>query len=302
MDIINNPHDKFFKETLGKEDVARDFLQNYLPENILGIIDIDTINPLKDSFIKDLKEYFSDLLFRVNINDTDGYLYFLFEHKSYKDNDVSIQLLKYMIEIWTKFRNEKTNDLPIIIPLVIYHGKQKWDVAKKLSNLFAGYDNLPTDIHIFIPNYEYLLYDLSEYGDEEIKGEAILRVSLDILRHIFVSDVEQLIAVMERAVVTLEELDSKQTGIEYFEVYVRYILSVRDDIPVEKMAKKLSVEGRKHLMSIAEQFRKEGRNEEKKEIAKKMFQLNVDVEQIKIVTGLSEDILRQIKEESKTHE
>ncbi|WP_422674112.1 Rpn family recombination-promoting nuclease/putative transposase [Caldifermentibacillus hisashii] len=29
-----------------------------------------------------------------------GYLYFLFEHKSYPDKGISLQLLKYMVEIW----------------------------------------------------------------------------------------------------------------------------------------------------------------------------------------------------------
>lgn len=80
MDIINNPHDKFFKETLGDVSVAQDFIENYLPENILDIIDIDTISPLKDSFIeKELQEFYADLLFGVTINGEDGYLYFLFE-------------------------------------------------------------------------------------------------------------------------------------------------------------------------------------------------------------------------------
>jgi hypothetical protein len=42
---IQNPHDKFFKETFGKVEVARDFFSNYLPQNILNITDIDTIEP-----------------------------------------------------------------------------------------------------------------------------------------------------------------------------------------------------------------------------------------------------------------
>ena len=80
---IQNPHDKFFKETFGRVDVARDFLNNYLPQNIVDIIDTDTLEPQKDSFInEELQESFSDLLFKARINKREGYLYFLFEHKS----------------------------------------------------------------------------------------------------------------------------------------------------------------------------------------------------------------------------
>ena len=79
---------------------------------------MDTLEPQKDSFInKELQESFSDLLFKANINNREGYLYFLFKHKSYPSRDVAFQLLKYMVEIWnTKIEN--TNRLPIIIPLV----------------------------------------------------------------------------------------------------------------------------------------------------------------------------------------
>jgi hypothetical protein len=45
---IQNPHDKFFKETFGNVTVTKDFLNNYLPQNIMNIIDIDTLEPQKD--------------------------------------------------------------------------------------------------------------------------------------------------------------------------------------------------------------------------------------------------------------
>ena len=48
---IQNPHDKFFKETFSKVSVAKDFLNNYLPQSIMNVIDIDTLEPQKNSFI-----------------------------------------------------------------------------------------------------------------------------------------------------------------------------------------------------------------------------------------------------------
>ena len=113
---IQNPHDRFFKETFGKVEVAKDFLNNYLPENIIKVIDVDTLEPQKDSFInEELHEGFSDLLFKANINNREGYIYFLFEHKSYTSKDIAFQLLKYMVEIWeTKSKKEKADELPVI--------------------------------------------------------------------------------------------------------------------------------------------------------------------------------------------
>ena len=40
---IQNPHDKFFKETFSNIEVAKDFLLNYLPQNIIENVDINTL-------------------------------------------------------------------------------------------------------------------------------------------------------------------------------------------------------------------------------------------------------------------
>ncbi|HBQ27925.1 MAG TPA: transposase [Desulfotomaculum sp.] len=154
---IENPHDKFFKETFGKVEVAKDFLNNYLPENIMKVIDVDTLEPQKDSFInEELQEVFSDMLFKVNINNREGYVYILFEHKSYISKDIAFQLLKYMLEIWeAKIKKEKTYKLPVIIPLVIYHGKDSWNIRTTLGELITGYEELPKEIQKFIPDYVF---------------------------------------------------------------------------------------------------------------------------------------------------
>lgn len=147
---IQNPHDKFFKETFSRISIAKDFLNNYLPESIINIIDMDTVEPQKDSFInKELKESFSDMLFKININKKEGYLYFLFEHKSYPSKNISFQLLNYMIEIWkSRIDNEVESELPIIIPLVIYHGKENWNIKTTLGEMIKGYNDISEDVQI----------------------------------------------------------------------------------------------------------------------------------------------------------
>ena len=47
---VQNPHDKFFRETMGNVSTAKEFLHHYLPKNILQVIDLDTIEVQKDSF------------------------------------------------------------------------------------------------------------------------------------------------------------------------------------------------------------------------------------------------------------
>ena len=52
-----------------------------------------------------------------------------------------------MIEIWeSKIKKEKIYELPIILPIVIYHGKDKWNISTTLGEMISGYRSLPEDI------------------------------------------------------------------------------------------------------------------------------------------------------------
>jgi len=320
---VQNPHDKFFKETFSNVEVARDFIKHYVPENILKVIDVNTLEPQKDSFInEDLQEVFSDMLFKVRINKKKGYLYFLFEHKSYTSKNISFQLLKYMIEIWeAKIKKEKTDELPMIIPLVIYHGNDKWNIKTTLGEMITGYKDLPEDLKKFTPDYEYLLYDISRYTDDEIKGEAQLRILLTIFRDIFTKDNKCLQESILRAAEYLRELDDKETGIEYFETFMRYVFSAgknltKEDVVeiIEKM-EYIYPEGSEVVMSIAEKLRQEGKEEgimagmEKGielgakqraiEVAKKLIEINLTIQQITEATGLPKFEVEKIAQEMK---
>ena len=98
---IQNPHDKLFKETWSNIESARDFFSNYLPDKILANIDLTTLQIRKDSFIdRELKEFYSDLLYSATLKGRKSYLYLLMEHKSSFEKQTPLQLLQYMVKIW----------------------------------------------------------------------------------------------------------------------------------------------------------------------------------------------------------
>lgn len=96
--------------------------------------------------------------------------------------------------------------------------------------MINGYDLLSDEIKKYIPDYEYLLYDISKYSDEEIKGVAQLRILLTIFRDIFTKNVEEFFESILRASEYWLELEDKQRGVQYFETMLRYIFNVRADL------------------------------------------------------------------------
>lgn len=263
---IQNPHDKFFKEIFSNPLVARDFIENYLPEPILKIVDLNELEIQNGSHVdEELSELFSDMLFRTKINQRDGYLYFLFEHKSYPDRMVALQLLMYMVRIWNqKVNRENDTHIPVIIPLVIYHGKTQWKIGPMLSDLIMDFEMLPEEVKQMTPDYRYQLYDLSQFSDEEIKGNAELMIALSIFRDVFKKTSQEFLETIFKAARALDELEEMETGLQYFETCMRYILT--SGLPLSKdqlntVIKQLAVtykKGSEVTMTLAEVLREEG--------------------------------------------
>ena len=260
---IVNPHDKFFKGMFSRKDEARDFFVNYLPKEILKLLDLERIEIVKDSFIEtELKEYFSDILYKVYLTGSPAYLYMLFEHKSYPDRLTVLQLLEYMVKIWRLHLNQNPmgEGLPIIIPLVVYHGSEVWRYGTKLSGLLSGPVESLAD---YIPDFQFLLYDLTRYRDDDIKGMIVSRVGLLVMKHIFSDNLpEVLVRVME----LLAELSDKKRALDYVETIIRYVINASEAVSLRDLQKiiKQSYFQKKEgeLMTIAEQLRMEGHIED----------------------------------------
>ena len=226
---VVNPHDRFFRETLSDRKTAVDFITTYLPGNVLNRIDIDQLEICKDSFIdEEFRDYFSDLLYRVGVFGEKGYLYFLFEHKSFYDRAASLQILEYETKIWRlDLKQAKKGDpvsLPVIIPVLLYHGKDKWTDDASFGSLFKKH---PPDLSVFIPNFEFVLVDLSKYDDECIKGAVITRVTLLLFKHIFDPDI---LEKLPKIISLLNELSESKSGMEYFVKFLRYLFSTLEGV------------------------------------------------------------------------
>jgi len=261
---VINPHDKAIKTVFNDLANARSLLYHRLPDKVLKLVDLNTLEISKDSFIeKELAEYYSDLLYKVKLTDgSQGFIYVLFEHKSYYDRFVHLQLLEYMVKIWRlyiKQQGEKPYYLPIVIPLLVCHAKKEWpDDTVRLASLLSG----PVeDLTEYIPDFGLELYDLHRFSDDEIKGTIISRVILLLLKHIRDPDLQQKLPGILALLKTLME---KETGLQWLEVVIRYLTSVRDEEDlsakkiVEMAEQAISKETGEYVMTLLEKLQKEG--------------------------------------------
>ena len=149
--------------------------------------------------------------------------------------------------------------MSIIIPLVLFHSGKQWKTQKGFSSVLTG----PTDILAdYIPDFDFILYDLSKYSDEQIKGTILARVVMLLFKHIHDKDFPEKLEKIFRLV---EELSEKETGLEYFQTLLKYIINHTGDISPERfraiVEKTLSKAKGDTIMTLAEQLKKEGLQE-----------------------------------------
>ena len=172
--LTDNPHDKGYKRIFSVKKNFIDFIKKYvglewmmeLTENDLELVDKEFVTDQFDT-------YESDLVYKAHLNESDVYLFFLFELQSYNDFTMPFRLLIYMTAIWLDyFKNSDENErkkkgyrLPAVIPMVLYNGEFKWTASKQFRELIKSNELFGN----YIADFEYILISLNELLQSKIK-------------------------------------------------------------------------------------------------------------------------------------
>lgn len=311
---IVNKHDAMFKEVFSHKEIAKSFLENNIPKEALDTIDIDNMELSRDSFEnEELKETFSDLIYSTKINGRDAYICFLYEHKSYRDKLTAFQLNKYILEIWIEtIQKQEKEELPIILPLVIYHGTRDWNIRTDLRDMIPDFYSLPSYFQERIPVFKYDLYNIGESGEDNFgKYTKLAAMMLTAFKFSHEEDIE--IVLEEFLLVTHDAMKEKDTDeLTYFiRIYLNYIQQTHRDISEDELIEKIKkIEGKEAIkVSILDkiekegiekgiaQGRQEGRQEERRIIARTLLKEGAEIALVVKATGLSKKEIEKLKKE-----
>ena len=258
-----NPHDQFFKEIFSQPESITDFVENYVPERLTKLFDLPTLERIEDSFVdNELKEHLSDLLFRVKLkNKQDAFIYILLEHKSSPDKWVSFQLLRYLVRIFEKSHREGNKRLPLVLPIVFYHGKTSWNISEKFSAVFdlKGLEELRE----FLPEFHYHLCDLNKYSDDELKGNPTLLSAVRVLKYIFRKDLKSKLSRSFEPIIELLPSDFADERLKVLMYYLHFSGKITDE-EIMKAFKEASGDDMQEVFFIdrwIDQGRQEGKQE-----------------------------------------
>jgi predicted transposase YdaD len=274
---IHQPHDKLVKSTFSDPDNARAFLEGHLPRKLTRRIDWNSLTLDSGSFIDpEFAATSSDLLFTTKIDGQPAFLYILFEHQNQEDPLIGLRLLTYMVRIWNDYlrNNSSATKLPPILPIVLAQDNKPWKSSTRFADLIDIPEGAGEDIKKHIPDFEFQLVELFRMPFEKILGTPMGILTLRALK------AEKLRALLDDLV--WDESLLIQLPSASFEMLMRYILDRDLDKPAFRrrlktlrnpklsknamsLAEQFRQEGREETRSLAEQFRQEGRKEGRQE-------------------------------------
>ncbi len=255
---LHQPHDKLVKSTFSDPDNARAFLQAHLPSNLVRRMDWTSLSLLSGSFIDpEFAATSSDLLFTAKIDGHPAFLYILFEHQNQEDPLIGLRLLTYMVRIWNDYlrNNPGATKLPAILPLVLAQDSKPWKSSTRFADLIDIPEGVGEDIKKHIPDFEFQLVELYHMPFDKILGTPMGILTLRALK------AEKLQTLLDDPV--WDETLLIQLPSASFEMLMRYILDRDLDKPAfrRKLKTLRNPKLSKNAMSLAEQFRQEGRQE-----------------------------------------
>lgn len=122
---IHHVHDGFFRAAMSNVQVAQDLLKAHLSQKLIKLIAWDTLQITNKSYVdENLKQTFSDMVYRCQINGRESYIYVLVEQQTAPYPLLPFTVLKYDVMICEEHIKQGHKELPLIANLVIYSGKK----------------------------------------------------------------------------------------------------------------------------------------------------------------------------------
>lgn len=167
ISTIHQPHDKFFRLSLGEPNVAIEFFKEHLPSTVLEKINLNTLKLENKSFIDtNYKSTEADVVYSTKVNNSTLYLYLLCEHQSTVDRWMAFRLWIYLTRLMEAHRKQNLEQpLPLVHSMVIYTGEEPWNAPLDIFSLFGEYATLAKN-WLMQP---YQLLNIHQIPDDEMR-------------------------------------------------------------------------------------------------------------------------------------
>ena len=303
-----NSHDVFVKKAMSDKNVAKEFFEANLPQDILSQVDLSTLKQEKENYFDNtLGNGIVDLIYSVNFGLDKGYLIALVEHQSTQDYKMPLRIMKYVLRICDDYlKKNKGGKIPLIYPILFYSGQKKYTAPLSLYSLFANSERAKEFLTKPIQ-----LVESSNFQKDDIRGRNYAGLMMYFMSKIRERDIFPFIHEVIESITKISE----DGDIAYIESILYYILEKADSEKVDgifsEFKKAVTIEHSEVIMTIAERLEQrgvlkgkevgiqigieKGREEGIKKVAVNMLLKKLDAKIISESTGLSVEEIKNLK-------
>ena len=156
-------HDIAHKEFYLHPENVKDLIQGFVALDCVSEFDFSTLERDNDSFVeKEKNERHDDIIWRLKWRDRWVYVYIIIEFQSSVDETMPVRIMSYVSLLYLYLLGNKNLEywkekkLPVVLPIVLYNGKDIWNVPKNVESMFKY---TYKELERFIPKLSYYFID-----------------------------------------------------------------------------------------------------------------------------------------------
>ncbi len=291
-------HDKLIKNILQDKKEATQFINQFI-EPREKVKEEQLIRYTNSYITKKYKSKEPDLVYRLKNQD----VFFLIEHQSTIDHNMPFRMLNYCLDIMQEWsRNKKigkNTSYPIVVPIVIYTGSQKWKMPKNFREKQIGdyvFERYKIDL-------EYNFIDINK-----LPRQILLQKDSMFSYIMFLEKAERTKELVENLEIMIQSTQNEKILKELVNI-ISYLLEnvLEKEIQQKLLAKIERKVGEKDMdrleyliQNMKEDRRRDiqqGKEASKRIIAKNMLNKKLDEKIILETTELKKEELEKIKKE-----
>jgi predicted transposase YdaD len=247
-----------FKYVFSQPEHAASELRAVLPEALSRRLDWSSLELRPASFVDErLSGRQADLLFSVRCEVRQVYLYVLLEHQSTSEPLMAFRLLRYLVRIWEAFLIEhpESERLPAVVPVVVHHSQAGWTAATDLCSLIDADPETLALVAGYLPQYRFVLDDLSHADDRALRGRSLTAVAAAGLMLLARGrSAPNLLDELRRWSDVFGQVAGARNGVEALSAFLEYTFRVGEVVPedLRQLAIEIGPVAREAYMTAAE--------------------------------------------------
>jgi predicted transposase/invertase (TIGR01784 family) len=259
--VIHQPHDKFFRLSMGEPKVVTEFFTEHLPPAVLEKVNLAALKSENRTFIDEAyKDTEADVVYSTQIDGVTAYLYLLCEHQSSIDPWMAFRLWIYITRLMEAHRTKyPENPLPLIYPMVVYTGQEPWNASLDIFSLFGEQEDLAKSWLL----QPFQLLNIHTISDDNMRQRQWCGVVEFALKNKKVRDFQKFLKTLLPWLRELEQ--SGDSGSSFIRIVLKYVLDGTEaedkQVFIEAAREHLSPALGDEIMTLAQQFRLEGQHQ-----------------------------------------